>query len=187
MLVPTERVLSPEEASCRELERILPRLRDAGVATVLSLDPLEHARLEPAFITHPERIAPLAVSAYRLREPLPRFSLAGGIGRIVSRDEAPGRVVLEVEAEEQGALLVRDARDPGWRAALDGRPQPLAEAGRHFQVPIPAGRHRLELSYHARGLPAAYGLSLLALVATGLLARGPRAATKVADGAGSAA
>jgi uncharacterized membrane protein YfhO len=82
---------------------------------------------------------------------------------------------------------VREARAPGWRAALDGRPQPLVAGGRHIEVPVPAGRHRLELAYEARGLRGAYGLSLLALAATFLLARGSRGAPQIAGGGAAAA
>ena len=44
MLVPTERTLSPEEGACGSLESLLPRLREAGVTTGLSLDPLPPTR-----------------------------------------------------------------------------------------------------------------------------------------------
>ena len=47
MLVPADRVFSPAEASCRDLDAILPRLREAAVRFVLSVDPLAHPDLEP--------------------------------------------------------------------------------------------------------------------------------------------
>jgi len=71
MLVPEERVLSPREASCADVDAILPRLRQAGVLTVLSVDPLDHPALEARDVIRPERIAPLAVHVYRLRDALP--------------------------------------------------------------------------------------------------------------------
>jgi hypothetical protein len=71
MLVPEERVLSPREASCADVDAILPRLRRAGVLTVLSVDPLDHPALEARDVIRPERIAPLAVHVYRLRDALP--------------------------------------------------------------------------------------------------------------------
>jgi hypothetical protein len=71
MLVPEDRVLSPREASCADVEAILPRLRQAGVVTVLSVDPLDHPALEARDVIRPERIAPLVVHVYRLRDTLP--------------------------------------------------------------------------------------------------------------------
>jgi hypothetical protein len=43
MLVPVERLLPEVDGACRDLDGLVPRLRAAGVTTVLSLDPLEHA------------------------------------------------------------------------------------------------------------------------------------------------
>ena len=78
MLVPTERlILEPGEGSCAALDPLLPRLREAGVTTVLSLDPLSHEELEPLFVSAPHRIRPLALNAYRLRGALARFALSG--------------------------------------------------------------------------------------------------------------
>jgi hypothetical protein len=71
MLVPEGRVLSPRDASCTDLDAILPRLRAAGVHAVLSADPLAHPDLESDGVLRPRRIAPLLVHVYRVRGALP--------------------------------------------------------------------------------------------------------------------
>ena len=61
---------------------------------------------------------------------------------------SPARWLLETDAERD-SLLVRASRfDPRWVARLDGTEVPLLRANYLFQaVAIPAGEHRLELSF----------------------------------------
>ena len=80
MLVPTDRVLSPEEASCRRVGAILERIREAGVSRVLSLDPLDHPGLELDAVLSPERIRPLNVHVYRVSGALPLRFVATRVG-----------------------------------------------------------------------------------------------------------
>jgi hypothetical protein len=71
MLTASTRILPPADASPDAVGRVLPRLRRAGVAHVLSLDPLSHPDLEPRAEIAPARIAPLSLHAFRVRDPLP--------------------------------------------------------------------------------------------------------------------
>jgi hypothetical protein len=170
MLVPTERVLTHEESSCRDLAGILPRLRGAGVTDVLSLDPLEHPDLEPLASYAPARIAPLTVHAYRLRDPTPRLELAGP-GTVSASRSDPGRLELAVQADSATLLLVHGAPSPGWTARVEGRPEPVSAHGARLAVAVPRGRSTVALEYRPRALPAAWLTSLLALAAVALVAR----------------
>jgi hypothetical protein len=76
MLVPEERVLLPADAHCRDPAALVPRLRRAGVDTVLSLDPLAHPDLEPRGELRPGRIAPLVVHVYAVSSALSRARVA---------------------------------------------------------------------------------------------------------------
>ena len=76
MLVPPERVLPQDDPGCRDLDLLLPRLRRAGVRTILSADPLAHPDLSLLGRTQPERLAPLAVHSYALARPLPLVHVA---------------------------------------------------------------------------------------------------------------
>lgn len=183
MLVPADRVLSPAEASCRDLPAILPRLREAAVRTVVSVDPLVHPDLEPAGLLAEERVAPLAVHAYRLRDPRPRASLSAG-GRVVEARFGTNDVSLVVEAQEASALVVRDGWAPGWTARVDGKAAPLRPSGRHRAVDVPAGRHRVEMAYSPPGLAAALALAGLALAGAAWLARGDRVRRRAMDRTG---
>lgn len=58
-------------------------------------------------------------------------------------------VVVEVEAERPGVLVLNDMWHRWWRAEIDGRPVPLLEANGLFRaVRVPAGRHRVRVSFH---------------------------------------
>jgi hypothetical protein len=169
MLVPTERTLSPEEGACGSLESLLPRLREAGVTTVLSLDPLAHQELAPLFVSAPARTEPLPVHAYALGGALARFELTGP-GKVAVLRESANRLELAVETESDAQLTVRDSWSPDWRARVDGRPVRLRPA-RHLLVDLPAGRHAVTLEYLPRLLAAAVATCAFALAALGWLSR----------------
>jgi hypothetical protein len=168
MLVPTERVLTPEEGSCGRLATLVPRLREAGVATVLSLDRLQHDDLEPLGALAPSRAGAVAVHAYALRDALLRVTLTGG-GQVVAMRERANRMELDVDARQGSTLLVRDAWAAGWSARAGEAPLRLARA-RHRQVELPGGRSTVVFEYRPPGLVVAVTASALALIVLVVLA-----------------
>ena len=150
MLVPTERILTPEEGSCAALPSLLPRLREAAVTRVLSLDPLEHEDLAPVFALSPARTRPLTLYCYALRDALPRAALEGA-GRIRDLRAEANRIELVVEADAPTTLVVRDAWAPGWTASVDGEARDVQRLGRHRSVALPAGTRRVQLEYRPAG------------------------------------
>jgi hypothetical protein len=79
----------------------------------------------------------------------------------VVRERGHGRVVVEAEAREPGYLVLLEAWDPGWEATVDGRAAPVLRANRLFRaVPLPAGRHTVELRYRPRGFRTGLWLAL---------------------------
>lgn len=170
MSVPEERVLSPAQASCRDLDAIVPRLRAAAVLRVLAVEPLAHPDLEPDGVLAPGRVAPLAVRVYRVRDPRPRVE-ASGSARVVEAAFSANAVSLAVEADRPEEVLVRDGWAPGWTARVDGEPAALRASGGHRSVAVPAGRHRVEMTYRPPRLGLALAASALALVAASALGR----------------
>jgi hypothetical protein len=160
MLTPRTRVASPEEAACRDLRSLVPRLREAGVTHVLSLDPLESADLLPEAVVQPEAVRPLAVRVYALLEPRPLVEMAGRPVRIV--EVRPG--LVEVETETEGKVVVRQTAAAGWRGSIDGRKAPLevTESG-HLAVAVGHGRIRVRFDYQPPGLVAGAVVSLASL------------------------
>jgi hypothetical protein len=108
MLVPTERVLSPDEAGCVGAPHDVDALRLAGVTHVLSLDPLTHGSLTLEQTIRPQRIAPLVVFVYALQDPLPRREVARDVRRENTRGEAEARA-RDAMPREPGVLFVEGA------------------------------------------------------------------------------
>jgi hypothetical protein len=172
MLVPTERVLDPDQMGSAGFDSIAARLPPAGVSRVACIAPIRHPALRPLETLAPARIAPLRVHLYEVAGAAPLRSLAGG--RILQARETPDRLELEVEADAATRLMVRDAFARGWSATVDGAPAPVLRAeGRHRAVPVPGGRSRVVLRYDPPGLGAGLAVGGLALLAVlGLAWRG---------------
>lgn len=105
----------------------------------------------------------------RNRRVLPRARIEGGSVRVLAR--VPTRWVFDVEARADGRLLVANPAFPGWIARVDGRRVPArVSPGDPIEVPVPVGRHRVELLYRPAsfwagcGLAAASACILLTLV-----------------------
>lgn len=95
----------------------------------------------------------------------------GASAQVSVRSDRPERMAVDVDAQGAGYLVVSDAIvRAGWTASVDGRRVALVH-GNHAlaAVPVPAGSHRVEISYSAPGLvegaavSAASGLVTLSL------------------------
>jgi hypothetical protein len=109
MLVPEERVASPSEATCRDLDALVPRLRRAGGNTVLSADPLMHPALKARGELKPERVAPFGLHVYDLATPLPRFGVAAKVVPVESAGEG-ARLAAQPGFLEAGGVAVEGGR-----------------------------------------------------------------------------
>jgi hypothetical protein len=180
MLVPVERVLAPEEASPRAFPAVVRRLREAGVSHVVSLQPLEDPALSHGEVLRVDRMAPLVLHVYDLPGARPLVEIvsdAGVGGHVLGKVRRGDLLRLDVEAESRSRLVVRETYSEGWSAAIDGRPATIEPVERDYMgLQIPAGRHRVDLSYHPPGLlpGVVVGLLSLAVVAWLALAATPR-------------
>lgn len=79
----------------------------------------------------------------------------------------PNVVELRVAADRPALLVMSDNWYPAWRAEVGGAPAPVLRANYTFRaVPVPAGEHRVVLSYRSHVFGAGRAVSL----ATALLA-----------------
>jgi hypothetical protein len=112
-------------------------------------------------------------------------TMASPPGRARFRWKGPDRAEIDLDAPDGGLLLIRNAYDPGWEATVDGREALVLPADFLLQaVPVPPGRHTVELRYRDPWI--GYGLlgssvSVAVLVAGGLWLR--RRPTRRPDGA----
>jgi hypothetical protein len=84
-------------------------------------------------------------------------------------DEGPNSLVLAVEAERAGFLVIPANWDAGWTAEVDGRATPMFRGNYTQQVvPVPAGSSVVDLRYRPEGLvlgAAVSGATMLAVAA----------------------
>lgn len=89
---------------------------------------------------------------------------ATGRAKIVSFE--PEHVVVETQADTPSLLVLSEAWYPGWSATVDGDTIPCLPANGWMRaVVVPAGRHRVELSFHSRWLWTGILVSLMTAAA----------------------
>lgn len=94
----------------------------------------------------------------------PRRPLLGFFLARVVRDE-PERAEIAVSTSDPGLVVLTRSFDSGWRLMLDGTRAPALRADLAFLgALVPAGDHRLELTYEPRGYRAGLALSGASLV-----------------------
>jgi hypothetical protein len=97
-----------------------------------------------------------------------------GEGRVT--ESRPDRVRVAADLSADGFVVVLEGYDRGWTASVDGRAAEVLRANVAFRaVPVPSGRHVVELEYRPRALSLGLAASAAALVAcVALLAHRPR-------------
>jgi hypothetical protein len=89
----------------------------------------------------------------------------GGGAEVTPLSDVPEKIAAQVDAEGAGYLVVADAlvRD-GWTATVDGEEADLV-LGNHAlaSVWVPAGDHRVELTYTAPGLRSGTAVSVVSV------------------------
>lgn len=83
----------------------------------------------------------------------------------------PDLVVVEVETEAPGLLVIADTWMPGWTATLDGRPATIHRGDGMDRVVAleKAGAHRLEMRYDPPGWRAGVAITLATMASWGIL------------------
>ncbi|MEO0649118.1 MAG: YfhO family protein [Planctomycetota bacterium] len=84
---------------------------------------------------------------------------------------APGRVGARVESEAPELLVLTETWDPGWRAAVDGEPVPVARVDHALcGVWLQPGSHAVEFRYAPRSWRVGLGLAFAGLLWLGATA-----------------
>jgi hypothetical protein len=102
-------------------------------------------------------------------EPPPALDRETTPGEVVITHDGLNQIVLQAEMSAPGFVVLADAYDAGWQAAVDGHSTPLYRANTVVRaVYVPAGSHEIVFRY--RPLPfwvgaAGSGVALIALVA----------------------
>jgi len=136
--------------------RPLPRV--FAVSGVRVAPDEEAIRLLAAGAVDPRREVVLAEGA--ARAPVSGFDAETRIAEIM-----PDRARIEARLPTDGFVVMVDTYDPGWRTSVDGRAVRLLRANVAFRaVPVPAGRHVVEMSYRPGTVIWGLGVSILGLL-----------------------
>lgn len=91
----------------------------------------------------PRRIALLPAGASA-----PALQPAAGPDRVAWAEREPDRLVLDVEAASDGLLVLSEIHHPYWSATVDGEPVEVLRVDFALRaVPVPAGSHRVEMTF----------------------------------------
>lgn len=138
----------------------LPRARLVGSAVVRSDEEAVGYMLSEAFDPALEVV---------LSEPSPlALDGAPSDGTVAWTERSPNRLALSVTTERPALLVIADNWFPAWKATVDGESADVLRAYHTLRaVPVPAGRHTVEMVYES-GI-ARLGLWLTILLSLGLI------------------
>jgi hypothetical protein len=98
-------------------------------------------------------------------------------GRLVELER--NRVVAEIDAPDDGVVVIHEAYFPAWRATVDGAPARVVPANAVFRgVAVGPGRHRIEMVYDAGAWPTLALMSLFGFAGAAVLAAWPALARR---------
>jgi hypothetical protein len=153
-------------------KRALPRAWLVGeVKVVTEEEALRKVRGETRSEFDPELVALVEVEQGSVPPPRLTGSL-GSDASVAITSYNSGRIALETQAIRPTFLVVSEKYFPGWEAVVDGQPVPIYQTDYLLcGLPVPAGKHKVELNFHPRG--ATLGLiisftTLALLVALGV-------------------
>ncbi len=110
--------------------------------------------------------SPSARSLYRTS------SSVDGRGEAQVRSYRPEEIVVDVDAQQDGYLMLLDAFYPGWKAEVDGAAAPIERADLFFRaVYVGSGKHTVVFRYEPESFSLGLRITLasLALIAATLL------------------
>jgi hypothetical protein len=147
------------------VHRASERLEEACVAAVVASTPPSEGRFRQV-----ERVGDVWIAWLDHLD----WSGAEYSGAVISTRREAGAAALSVRAPAPFRLVVRESWDPSWRAWIDGSPAPLCLHRQAFMaLQVPAGEHKIRLSYNPREvmlglLGSGLGLVCVILALTGL-------------------
>lgn len=167
--------LSATPVDKEEMISRLSRLQAMNTKYILSREPLTSPALREIDQDHGVRL-------YQIDKPFPRAFFASSLPASIDEAKADGKAFvsiehrnqqsffLNVDAKENGYLLLTEINYPGWRVSVDGHTADLLSwAGIFRAVEITQGRHTVLFEYKPLKFFYAGYLSLL-IIAGGFLA-----------------
>ena len=155
------------QAQVFENPQVLPRVWLTPQAeAVTAPQARERIRGESAPRLDPRRTALLEIAATTLPSALTEGAALSANAQARLTNYAATHLTIETSAEQPTVLMVSERFDPGWQATLDGRAAKIYAADYLLRgLILPAGQHRIEMRYVARGARWGALISLVTLLA----------------------
>ena len=103
-----------------------------------------------------------------LEEPLLELDLIEGENEINIKNYQENEVIIEVETDQQGILVLTDSYYPGWQAIVDDKEAPIYRADYSFRaVLVPKGKHKVFFIYKPQSFKMGAAISLISLIFLG--------------------
>lgn len=137
------------------------------------------APAEPAYIVYSAHVqADATLALERLASPdfdprrevilseHPQAILPGsGNGTVRFVERLPNRLVVEVDSDADGILVLSEVDYPGWRASVDDQPAHILRADTILRaVEVPAGRHVVEMTFSPLSVRLGLAISAITLL-----------------------
>jgi hypothetical protein len=147
-------------------ERFDAVAREASVRAIVAPWPLPakmQARVDAHTLTVAATAPPVGVAVLELPDAKPLVRCVRS--KCAADQLLPGRMRAQVDLAGSDALELAENNLPGWRATVDGQETPILETQMGFiSVPLPAGKHTVELRYRAPGLRLGIAVSVMTML-----------------------
>jgi hypothetical protein len=146
-------------------DEALSTMRRAGMNRVVSLSPVFHRQLVPE--VRMKMSEEKYIYIYRLSPPAsPFIQWESGTGTFRWKGESSHHIQIQVNAVEEGTLRIARNALPGWQCRGDGHEIEFQSTQDGWiQIPVPQGKHQIDLTYRPPGFIAGVSLTAIGLLA----------------------
>ena len=165
------------ESEFSEVQSVsIPEIPTSRVYVYKLANPVSKVRLVPVLQTDPpancvdlERSLQIHIGS--LYEP--DFAHPADIGEVTAEKYTNNSLTVLTNCDRDAYLVISQSYDSNWHAAVDGQPVPISLTNLDMQsLPVPKGRHRVELRYVSPAFEKGWKISLAALIVFILLGIG---------------
>ncbi|MDO5296864.1 MAG: YfhO family protein [bacterium] len=146
----------------------IPEIPLSQVYIYTLVNPVNKIRLVPVLQSAPPRNCLdleqyLQIHTGSLYEP--DFARPADIGKVIVEKSTNNTLSLTTQCDQDAYLVISQSYDSNWQASVDGQPAFISLTNLNMQsLPVPKGKHRVELRYVSPAFEKGWKISLAALI-----------------------
>jgi hypothetical protein len=157
-----QRVLS-SDIKLYENGTVLPRA--FVVHDILAVPDTDEGTASALAILRDPSFDPARTAVIHTHQPAETYASATEAGTATTTRYAPEQIIIDVQTEAAGYLVLTDTFYPGWRAAVNHVETPIERADVMFRaVPVPAGASQVTFEYRPAWHPSALAVGLVSWI-----------------------